>query len=85
MCAEEPQPVPHGLVENLIEAADAGGNVHFDFQLREGQNIKITAGPFADLIGRLVRLDDKDRVSVLLELMGGKVRVAIPRGLVAPS
>ena len=84
MCAGEPQPVPHGLVENLILAADQDGTVHFDYALHQGQIIKVTAGPFVDLVGRLERLADKGRVSVLLELMGGSVRVALPQSLVMP-
>ena len=84
MCAGEPQPVPHGLVESLIQVADADGTICFDFQLREGQTIKVGAGPFADLIGRLERLDDKGRVNVLLEMLGGTVRVTLPRLLVQP-
>lgn len=85
MCAGEPQPVPQGLVENLIFAADPSGTVHFDVPLHEGQIVKVTAGPFADFIGRLERLDDKGRVRVLLELLGGTVRVALPQTLVAPN
>jgi transcription elongation factor/antiterminator RfaH len=85
MCAGEPQPVPHGLVEKLIQVADSDGTVHFDYALHQGQIVNITAGPFADLIGRLERLDDKGRVSVLLGFMGGSVRVALPRTLVAPA
>jgi transcription elongation factor/antiterminator RfaH len=81
----EPRPVPHGVVESLIEAADPDGNILFDFHLREGQSIRVTAGPFADLVGRLERLDDHDRVSVLLEIMGGKVRVSLSQALVAPN
>jgi transcription antitermination factor NusG len=83
MCAGEPQSVPQ--VENLTFAADPSGIVHFDFPLHEGQIVKVTAGPFADFIGRLERLDDKGRVRVLLELLGGTVRVALPQTLVAPN
>lgn len=85
MCAGEPQPVPHGLVEKLILAANEEGTVQFDYALRQGQIVKVAAGPFADLVGRLDRLDDKGRVSVLLEFMGGSVRVALPQTLVVPS
>jgi transcriptional antiterminator RfaH len=84
MCGGEPQPVPHGLVENLMLAADQDGTVHFHYALRQGQMVKVAAGPFADLVGRLERLDDKGRVSVLLRLMGGSVRVALPQDLVVP-
>jgi transcriptional antiterminator RfaH len=81
----EPRPVPHGVVERLIEASDLEGNIQFDFQLKEGQTVRVTAGPFADLVGELEYLDDHGRVRILLEIMGGKMRVALPQGLVAPS
>lgn len=81
----EPQPVPEGVAENLIKATDEDGNVRFDFHLREGQTVKVTAGPFAELVGQLEGLDENGRVRVLLEIMGGKVRVALPRVMVAPS
>jgi transcriptional antiterminator RfaH len=80
-----PQPVPHGVVESLIEAADPGGNIQFDFHLREGQTVRVTAGPFADFVGELEHLDDNGRVRVLLEIMGGRMRVALPQTLVAPN
>jgi transcriptional antiterminator RfaH len=85
MQAGEPQAVPQGVVESLITAADTDGNVHFDFHLKEGQTIRVTAGPLADLVGQLEGLDDNGRVRVLLEIMGGKVRVALPQTLVAPT
>ena len=85
MCAGEPQAVPHGLVESLILAAEDDGTVRFDYDLHEGQSVKVVAGPFAELIGRLEHLDDKGRVSVLLELLGGSVRVALPRKFLAPT
>jgi len=84
-CGGEPQPVPHGIVESLIEATDAGGNIQFDFDLKRGQSVRVTAGPFADFVGELENLDDNGRVRVLLEIMGGKMRVALPQSLVAPT
>ena len=85
MYGGEPQAVPLGVVENLIAASDDQGNVRFDLHLKEGDAVKVTAGPFADLIGRLERLEDHGRVRVLLEILGGRVRVAIPPGLLAPA
>lgn len=84
MCTGGPQPVPPGLVENLMLSADEDGTVRFDYALHQGQRIKVAAGPFAELVGRLERLDDRGRVSVLLEIMGGSVRVALPQALVLP-
>jgi len=85
MQAGEPQSVPHGVVESLLELGDADGNIRFRFDLKEGQNIRVTAGPFANLIGQLDKLDDHGRVRVLLEIMGATVRVALPETLVAPN
>jgi transcription antitermination factor NusG len=85
MYGGEPQAVPHGVVESLIAAGDTQGNISFGFNLKEGQTIKVMAGPFAELVGELERLDEGGRVRVLLELLGGKVRVALPQGLVAPA
>jgi transcription elongation factor/antiterminator RfaH len=80
----EPLPVPCGVVEGLIAVADCLGNVQFDAHLKEGQRVKVTAGVFAEFVGELERLDDNGRVRVLLEIMGGKVRVVIPQALLAP-
>jgi transcription elongation factor/antiterminator RfaH len=81
----EPLPVPTGVVESLIAAADGSGNVHFNADLKEGQRVKITAGVFAEFVGQLERLDDNGRVRVLLEILGGKVRVTIPQTLLTPA
>jgi len=81
----EPQPVPHGVVESLIEAADIDGNIQFDFHLKEGQLVRVTSGQFADFVGELEHLDDNGRVRVLLEIMGGKMSVVMPQTLVAPN
>jgi transcription antitermination factor NusG len=77
MCGGEPQPVPHGLVENPIATTDIDGNIHFEHHLREGQSVKAIAGPFANLIGTLEQLDEKWRVRILLELMGASPIVAL--------
>ena len=85
MRAGEPEPVPPGLVEQIMGAAEADGAVRFNIGLKEGQTIKVTAGPFADLMGRLERLDDSGRVRALLDILGGKIRVVLPENLVLPT
>ena len=85
MRAGEPEPVPRGLVEQLIEVAREDGAVRFSPTLHEGQTIRVTAGPFAQLVGKLEHLDDQGRVRVLLEIMGGTVPVVVPESSVMPA
>ena len=81
----EPEAVPHGLVEQLVEFAEGDGAVRFRPSLQEGQAIRVTAGPFAQLVGKLEHLDDQGRVRVLLEMMGGTVPVVVPEHAVMPA
>ena len=85
MRSGEPEAVPQGLVEQLTEAASADGVARSGPALKEGQSIRVTAGPFAELLGTLERLDDQGRVRVLLQIMGGSVPVLLPQTIVAPT
>jgi transcriptional antiterminator RfaH len=46
--------------------------------LRAGDPVRVTEGPFAELIGRLLGIADHERVFVLLELLGRNVRAEVP-------
>lgn len=69
---ERPKPVPLGVVENLFEAISEDGHVDFRHEAKVGQQVRLLSGPFSNLIGRLERLDEKGRVAVLLEILGGE-------------
>ena len=45
--------------------------------LRLGELVRVTAGAFEDMVGRLVELRDQDRVVVLLDLLGRAVRAQL--------
>ncbi|NJO35661.1 MAG: transcriptional activator RfaH [Rhodospirillales bacterium] len=67
-----PKPVPVGVVEALQEATGADGHADFRHQVSVGQDVRIMSGPFFSLVGRLERLDDQGRVTVLLDILGGQ-------------
>jgi transcriptional antiterminator RfaH len=74
-----PLPVAPEIVEALRAQEGAGG---FDALARRrgprlGDLVRISAGAFEDMIGRLIELRDQDRVVVLLDLLGRKVRAQI--------
>ena len=75
-----PIPVPQGVIESLINISDADGFVNLGDALRVGERVQVLTGPFANLIGELVRLDGARRAQVLLQLLGGAVPVSIDRG-----
>jgi transcriptional antiterminator RfaH len=85
MSSGRPCPAPVGVVEALLASSDKQGIVHFGGELREGQRIMVTAGPFGELLGVLERLDDDGRARILLDVMGGRVLVTLPREAIFPA
>jgi transcriptional antiterminator RfaH len=77
--AGAPQPVPDGVVETLFSYIDETGACRFDRDLTVGQTVRVIAGPLAAAIARLVRLDARGRVQVLLEILGGQVHATVER------
>jgi transcriptional antiterminator RfaH len=84
MAGERPQPVPSGIVEHLIANSAPTGEIDLRPELTEGQQVRVTTGPLAEKIGRLVRLDDVGRVSVLLEILGSEREVEMAAGSLMP-
>jgi transcriptional antiterminator RfaH len=80
MAEDRPLPVPGGVVEALEAYGDASGLCHFDRDLKVNDKVRVVAGPFAQIIGRIATLDDKGRARVLLEIMGGAVMATLERG-----
>jgi transcriptional antiterminator RfaH len=76
MCGDRPNPVPHGVVEALIEAADERGILQLDRKLQLGGSVRLLAGPFAEQIAVLDKLDDAGRVQVLLHILGRQVAIS---------
>lgn len=76
MRGEDPNPVPLGLVEALIEMADADGILQFSQKLQVGGPVRLLAGPFSDQLAILDRLDDTGRVQVLLDILGRQVTIS---------
>ena len=78
--ADEPVPVAAEIIDALRREEGAGA---FDLvspvqRLHAGDSIRVTQGPFADLIGRLVGVADHERVFVLIDLLGRSVRAELP-------
>ena len=79
MANEVPVPLPRGVVEELMSRLDEHGLVRLDAGLDIGQKVEVVNGPFARMMGELIRLDPKGRVQVLISLMGGAMPVVMDR------
>jgi transcription antitermination factor NusG len=85
MGAEQPMPVPAGVIETLIVSCESGAAVRLDDGLEIGQKVRILSGPFAEVLCRLAHLNDSGRVRVLLEIMGMEVTARLDRSAIAPA
>ena len=81
---EQPAPAPPGVIEALMTACDGNGILRWKGELAVGQKVRVIDGPLMELVGELDQLTDDDRVRVLLNIMGGKTRVVLPRDYLAP-
>ena len=84
MCGDQPQPVPHGVVEALIASTDSDGFLDFAQKLKPGSPVRLMTGPFAEQLAILEHLDDAGRVRVLLDIMGRQVRINTQTSNVLP-
>lgn len=50
-----------------------------------GQQVRVLTGPFADAVAEVERLDDRGRVRVLLDLLGGRAPLALNVRDLAPA
>jgi transcription elongation factor/antiterminator RfaH len=82
---EKPLAVAPGIVETLIQSSDQRGALVFQPDLAIGDRVRLLAGPFAESFGVLERLDGADRVQLMLDLIGGSMKVSAPRDMVLHS
>ena len=85
-CDSRPSPVPPGLVETMLEQTDEEGDMNLAIpSLTPGQSVRVIAGPFAQFVGILDRLDASGRVRVLLEVMGGVIPLLLAKDALEPT
>jgi transcriptional antiterminator RfaH len=84
---DAPLPVGDEIVEALKRREDDAGFVKLEVrpQFRMGQKIRVLEGVFTDLLGLYDGMPDRDRVAVLLDLLGRKVRVLVEAEAVAAA
>jgi transcriptional antiterminator RfaH len=76
---DEPATVPHGVIEQLRGREDERGFITLDTRPRfaRGDKIRVIDGAFDACIGLFEGMADRERVAILLDLLGRKVRVVL--------
>lgn len=82
---DEPSVVPDGVIAALQRRIGDDGTMDWAEALHIGDQVRITDGPFADLVGTLEHLDSAGRVRILLDLLGRSVSVMMPGETVIPK
>jgi transcriptional antiterminator RfaH len=84
---ESPAPVPDPVIATLKEREDEAGFVRLDLPppFKAGDKITVLDGIFTDCLGLVESMPDRRRVSILLDLLGRKVRVLVEADSVAAA
>jgi len=84
---DKPAPMPEGIVESIMARRDESGFVTMFSAdtFEKGQSVQVINGALSDQIGLFECKSDSERVVVLLNMLGGWVRVRLPIDSVAAT
>src|SRR5262249_26922232 len=75
---DQPTPLPHGVIEALRSQEDSDGLMKLRTNpIKPGAPVRILDGPFAHLRGLCESMRDSERVAILLDMLGRKVRLVL--------
>lgn len=79
---DAPAAVPPRVMEALYARADGEGIIEVDAGPRfaRGDRIRVSGGAFSDCSGLFESMTDNERIAILLDLLGRKVRVVLDAG-----
>ncbi|MEO9599252.1 transcriptional activator RfaH [Parasphingorhabdus sp.] len=71
--------VPAQLIVELKSRCNKDGLIGKNVIFEEGEKVRVTDGPFANLVGQVERTVSDRRVWLLLDVMGKKTKVSVAR------
>ena len=83
--AAEPTPVPPTIMDHLFARCDATSVFQQSATLVAGDDARITQGPFAGAIAKIIEIDPSQRVHLLLDFMGQTSTLTIDASRVLPT
>ncbi len=84
---DEPAALPAVVIDELQGRHNAAGFVELDLGPRfaPGEKIRVVEGAFAACLGLFEGMADRERVAILLDLLGRKVRVVLDGDAIAAA
>jgi transcriptional antiterminator RfaH len=84
---DDPAAVPDAVVGALKSREDARGFIKLDSRpgFRPGERVRVLDGAFSSCLGLFDGMADHERIAILLDLLGRKVRVVLDADLVAAA
>ena len=80
-----PQSMPAPAMQALLARCSGDIISGLFVSLEPGQAVRLISGPFADSIAQVERLDERGRVRVLLDMLGGATPVSVRISEVGPA
>jgi transcriptional antiterminator RfaH len=84
---DEPAAVPPAVVAALRGREDESGFVQLERrpQYAPGETVRVVDGIFAESLGLFEGMADRERVAILLDLLGRKVRILLDEGAITAA
>jgi transcriptional antiterminator RfaH len=84
---DEPASISDRIIAQLRQGEDERGFIRLDSRPRFnfGDHIRVLEGAFTDCLGVFQAVSDHERVEILLELLGRKVRVSLEAHAIAAA
>jgi transcriptional antiterminator RfaH len=84
---ETPAAISGAIIERLKSRENAEGFIQLERrpQFAAGDQVRVRDGVFADCLGLFESIGDRERVAILLELLGRKVRVLLDEEFVVAA
>jgi transcriptional antiterminator RfaH len=84
---DEPAAVDHRIIDDLKSRENELGFIELDHRpkLRPGDKLRVIDGVFCDSLGMFEATTDNERVTILLDLLGRKVRVMLDAEFIAAA
>jgi transcriptional antiterminator RfaH len=81
-----PATVPDGVITDL-KARETGGLIELPRapRFRAGDRLRVTRGPFAGHVGLFAGMKPRERIEVLLAILGGSQRITLAADSVEPA